>query len=438
MGNRAMPENKQNKSYKELLFTAGPAILLVIAGFWVAYQFVSPPPPTKISISTGSNTGTYYKLALLYQAELAKEGIELEILASSGSKQNIDRLVSKQTDIAFVQGGTGNNEASLQSLGSLYYEPLWIFIKKDISADKITDLAGLRIAVGEEGSGTQVLTNTLFSLNNVKDKPTQFLALSSSDAALAITQDKCDVAFMVASGESEIVRGLLHNDSIKLLQLRRHAAYTRLLPYLSNITLAEGIADLELNIPAQPVSLLSPSANLVVSEDFNSALTVLLLRAADVIHHKISLFSAADAFPSNQSTAYPINDVAKRFYKIGSPFLMRYLPFWPAVFIDRMIVMLIPLLALIIPLMKIMPPLYRWRIRSKIYRWYKELQEVDDAAHEQQISTQLIESLNNDLLQIQNEVSKVKTPLSYADQVYNLLLHIDLVKKNISSIKIDK
>ena len=429
---------KPKRSYKELLLTLGPAILLTIAGFWIAYQFVAPPPPKKISITTGSKTGTYYKLALQYQIELAKEGIELKILTSSGSKQNIDRLLNNQADIAFIQGGTGNQEKSLQSLGSLYFEPLWIFIKKEIDAEKITDLKGLRIAYGKEGSGTRVLVNELLTLNNLNEQTVQLLAMSSTEAAQAITQDQCDVALMVASGDSDTVQQLLRNEHIKLLQLNRNNAYTRLLPYLSKITLSEGIVDLEHNVPPQAIDLLSPSANLVIGDNFNSALSVLLLRAADVVHQKASLFSAAGTFPSKESIAYPINEVAERFYKVGPPFLMRYLPFWPAVFIDRMIVMIIPLLALIIPLGKIMPPLYRWRIRSKIYRWYKELQDVDDTIHQSELSMQTIDNLYKDLSQIESEVNKVKTPLSYADQVYNLLLHIDLVKKNLTHIKLEK
>ena len=429
---------KEKRSYKELLITLVPAILLTIVGFWIAYQFVAPPPPKKISISTGSKTGAYYKFAVQYKTELAKEGIELDILTSSGSKQNIDRLLANQTDIAFIQGGTGHKEASLQSLGSLYYEPLWIFSKQEIDVKYLTDLTNLRIAYGAEGSGTRVLASELLGLNNINEQSAQLLALSSTEAAIAMTQGELDVAFIVASGESDTVQQLLKNDQIKLIQLNRIDAYTRLLPYLSKISLPEGIVDLSLNYPPQSVNLLSPSANLVVNEDFNSALIVLLLRAADAIHQKASLFSAADTFPSEESVAYPINSVAQRFYKVGSPFLMRYLPFWPAVFIDRMIVMIIPLLALLIPLGKIMPPLYRWRIRSKIYRWYKELQEVDDQAHEPHLTAEQVTSLANDLSQIQNEVHKVKTPLSYADQVYNLLMHIDLVKKNLDEIRVDK
>jgi TRAP transporter TAXI family solute receptor len=420
------------RSYKDLLITFGPACALALVGFWVAYQFVSPPPPKKITITTGAETGTYFKIAQQYRTELAKEGIDLEVISSSGSGENISRLTKNESDLAFIQGGTGKNE-TLSSLGSLYYEPLWIFIRKEVKAQKLTDLSGLRIANGPEGSGTKILTTQLLERNQISNQSAQFLTLSAVDAAKALINSEIDVAMMVASSDSESVKQLLQSEKIKLLDLRRTEAYARLLPYLSNITLAEGIIDLKNNIPPQSVSLLAPSANLVVQEDFNPALTILLLRAAKKIHSKSSIFAASGKFPSSQFTAYPISEVAERFHSVGPPFLMRFLPFWPAVFIDRMIVMLVPLLALLLPLGKIMPPLYRWRIRSKIYRWYKELQEVDDEVHGEQVSTTELEKLNNELTKIENEVNKVKTPLSYADQVYNLLLHIDLVRKKLNA-----
>jgi len=430
-----MTKNASKRSYIDLVITFGPAILLLIAGFWFAYQFVAPPPPKKIVISTGSNTGAYYKIAQQYREELAKEGIELEIISSSGSGENISRLVNKQADLAIIQGGTGNNESGLYSLGSLYYEPLWIFLDKPNNVEQIADFSSLRIAIGREGSGTRILAKQLLELNHIEKTTNQLFALPAKDAAEALIKSEIDVDIMVASSESDIVQQLLRNDQIKLLDFNRADAYIRLLPYLSKITLPEGVIDLGKDLPAQTVTLLAPTANLVISEDFNSALIVLLLKAADAIHGKATVFSVAGTFPSSEFTAYPINEVAERFYKVGPPFLMRYLPFWPAVFIDRMIVMLVPLLALLLPLGKIMPPLYRWRIRSKIYRWYKELQEVDDTVHRQQLSIAQFGTVSRELTQIEDQVNQVKTPLSYADQVYNLLLHIDLVRKKLNAKK---
>lgn len=430
-----MSTKAPKRSYKDFFTTFGSAILLVIAGFWAAYQFVAPPPPKKIIISTGSETGTYYKLAEQYREVLAEEGIELEIISSLGSGENVQRLLDKQADIAFVQGGTGNSGDPLFSLGSLYYEPLWIFLSKDIDVEKITDLSGLKMAIGRDGSGTQILAKHILGLNDVNTEENQLLAISSTDAAAAIIKSDIDVAFIVAPGSSATVNQLLQNDQVKLLDMKRANTYIRLLPYLSKIIIPEGIVSLENNYPAQPIALISPTANLVIAEDFNPALIILLLRAADEIHSKANLLSVENTFPSSNYTAYPINEVAKRFYSVGPPFLMRYLPFWPAVFIDRMIVMLVPLLVLIIPLGKILPPLYQWRIRSRIYRWYKELQEVDDEIKYQELTLEQINELNLKLNMVETEVNKVKPPLSYADQVYNLLMHIDLVRKKLNAVQ---
>ncbi|NYT46887.1 MAG: hypothetical protein H0A75_03910 [Candidatus Methanofishera endochildressiae] len=90
-----MSDNASKRSSMDLIITFSPAILLVIAGFWFAYQFVAPPPPKKIVMTTGSKSGTYYKIAQQYREELAKEGIELEIISSSGSGENISRLVNR-------------------------------------------------------------------------------------------------------------------------------------------------------------------------------------------------------------------------------------------------------------------------------------------------------------------------------------------------------
>ncbi len=430
-----MAKDVSKRSYKDLITTFGPAILLVIAGFWIAYQFVSPPPPKKIIISTGSKTGNYFKIAHQYREALAKEGIDMEIINSSGSGENIRRLLNKEADIAFVQGGTGKGGDPLQSLGSLYYEPLWIFLRKEIKAEKITDLSGLRIAIGQDGSGTQILAKQLLDLNKIDSTTAKLVTISSADASIAISKSEIDAAFIVSSAKSEAVQKLLHNEQLELMGFLRAPTYIKLLPYLSKVVLPEGIIDLASNFPAQADTLLAPTANLVVRDDFNPALIILLLRAANEIHSKGSIFSAADSFPSADFTAYPINDVAERFYTVGPPFLMRYLPFWPAVFIDRMIVMLVPLLMLMIPLGKIMPPLYQWRIRSSIYRWYKELQEVADEINSQALSTEQVETLNSKLTMVENEVNNVKPPLSYVDQVYNLLLHIDLVRKKLNAGK---
>ncbi len=431
-----MTGKRTSRSFKELIFTFTPAIVLIVAGFWVAAQFVSPAPPKHIIIATGSKNGAYYQFAERYRDELAREGITVEIKTSSGSKNNIALLLEKKADIAFVQGGAGNlAEADdiLVSLGSLYYEPVWIFINKQVQAKNLADFIGLHVAIGPMGSGTRLASKQLLAPNHVDQENTDLLPLSGLQAAESLSRHKIDAALFVSSAKAGAIQTLLHDPEVRLLSLYRADAYNRLLPYLSKVTLPEGIIDLHSNIPPRPIEMLAPAANLVVREDFHSALIVLFLRAAKKIHKGANLFSPPNTFPSSQLTAFPLSEVAERFYKVGPPFLMRYLPFWAAIFIDRMMVFLIPMLALLFPLFKVMPPLYRWRVRSRIYRWYKELQEIDDESFSGHLSPEQQEKFNRRLAQIEEEVIKVNTPLSYADQLYNLLLHIDLVKKKGNS-----
>ncbi|NOQ79266.1 MAG: C4-dicarboxylate ABC transporter substrate-binding protein [Gammaproteobacteria bacterium] len=424
---------KRKPSYTELLLIIIPVIVIVYAGFWGAYQFVSPAPPKSISISAGNIHGTYYSYAQKYKEELALDGINLSILESKGSRENIKRLLNNEADVALVQGGTAYADEKLLSLGSLYYEPVSIFYKKELTLHRLNDFSGLKISIGVDGSGTHMLASQLFAINHVNSQNTQFLYLTPQDSLKKLTAGELDAVFFVSSIYSPAIQALLQNKDFTLFNFERADAYSQVLPFLSKVTLHEGIVDFKNNVPEQAITLLAPTANLVVRDDIHKSLSILLLQAINKNHGNNDLFSTPGFFPSEQLTAFPVSDVAKRFLEVGPPFLIKYLPFWIATFIDRMIVLTLPLLLLIIPLFKILPPVYRWRIRSKVYRWYEQLQEVDDQTRVGQLSDDQYEYLTQELDRITDEVSKLHTPLSNADQLYNLLVHIDLIKKIIQS-----
>jgi TRAP transporter TAXI family solute receptor len=426
--------------YGDLLKTLSFALVLAAAAFWVTSRFAKPGPPDTITISSGSKDGAYYLYAQQYKEILKRNNITLNILDSSGSLENIQRLKNQQADIAFVQGGTSINqddsdsENTLFSLGSLYYEPIWIFLSKSFKPDTLNDFKQRRIAIGNPGSGTEMVAQQALELNGLNENNVQFTSLSSKQTATALLDGSIDAGFIVASADSPIIQQLLKQDTVELFSLKRALAYSRLLPFLSEVTLAAGIINLAENVPSEDKILLAPTSNLVIHEDMHPGLTVLILQAAQEIHSGPSLFAQPQTFPSPRNLAYPVSDVAERFYKKGPPFLMRYLPFWAAVLIDRMIVFLLPLIAVMIPLFKLMPPIYRWRVRSRIYRWYDELQETDSAiSQDNALSADKIQQLHKQLNRIDNEVEKVKTPLSYADQLYQLLLHTDLVRKKLKN-----
>ena len=426
-------KNLQKHSYKELLYLLLPAVVIIYFSFWGAYQFVSPAPPKSISISSGDSHGSYFAFAQKYREELAKEKIDLKILKSTGSRENIERLLNKEVDIAMVQGGTAYANEKLLSLGSLYYEPISIFYRKDLNLRRLPDFSGLKISIGVNGSGTHMLANQLFAINHVNIQNTEFLQLPPDETLEQLQAGKIDAAFFVSSLQTTIMQTLLYDKRFKLFNFERADAYQQVLPFLTRVTLHEGIIDFNKNIPDQSINLLAPTANLVVRDDLHKSLSILLLDAMTKHHGENNLFSLPGFFPSASQTAFPLSDVARRYLDVGPPFLMKYLPFWVATFIDRMVVMLVPLVLLMVPLFKILPPIYRWRVRSKVYRWYKELQKVDDKAYGNQLSQAEFKQLNDELERITREVSKLHTPLSNADQVYNLLVHIDLIRKLLRS-----
>jgi len=405
-----------------------PALILTVAAFMLAYQFVDPAPPNTVTLSAGSKEGAYYKHAESYRDYLKQRGITVNILESAGSLENVERLSQGTADVAFVQSGIASPENSkLASLGSLYYEPLWVFVRADVHINSLIELKGKSIAIGPEGSGTRVLSLQLLQENGVDENNASLLAAGGSKAADALLSGKVDAVFLVAAANADMVLQLNHNAKVKLLSFDRAEAYTRRISTLSALSLPQGSLDLGANSPAQNIKLLAATATLLVNENIHPALQDLLMQTVAHVHGGRSLFSTAGEFPTSRYTAIPLSKEAERYYKSGPPFLQRYLPFWAATMVDRLKVMLLPFIALLIPMFKVMPPLYRWRVRSRIYRWYDELNRIDAA-----LADSFDQTLLDDLDRIEADIRKIHVPLSYSDELYNLRMHLALIRDNVS------
>ena len=417
---------------KELLTTYGLAFLVAIFGFWIAYQFVQPAPPNRIVMSTGRKDGAYYLFAQQYRDIFARSGITLEIRTSAGSLENVERVDKGEVDIAFVQGGTypSRYRQQLVSLGSVYYEPLWVFYRSPTQVGQIIGLNGKRIAIGEEGSGTRAVAELLLKENGIRRSPTVLSSLGGRDASNALLKREVDAAFFIASPRSPTVQGLLTESQIKLMDFRRAEAYTRRHRHLFSLTFPQAVIDLQKNIPPHDTTLIATTANLVVGMDFHPALVDLVLTAATEVHGAPGLFEDQGEFPAPRYSEFSLSEEAERYYRRGPSFLRRVLPFWAATFVDRMIVLLIPLVALLYPLFKVVPPTYRWRMRAKIYRWYKHVKVVDLGLHDEQ-SPERLKTLMAELDRIEGELNKITTPLPYASQLYDLRLHIELLRERL-------
>jgi TRAP transporter TAXI family solute receptor len=427
----------RDRSTWEYIKVYGPAIILTVVGFIVTYQFVGPAPPKHIVIATGMKEGAYYAYGKAYSEIFAREGVALEVKSTAGSVENIKLLEAEAgaVDIAFLQGGTGTlaTSSNLVSLGSLYFEPLWIFYREDTQVDLPPNLRGKRIAVGGEGSGTKVLVMKLLELNGLTSPPTVIVSVGGEKAAKMLLAGEVDAASLVTSHRSSVVQMLLRSKNVRLLSANRAEAYTTRLRFLHRVKLPEGVIDLRNNIPPGDITLLAPAAQLVVREDFHPALIDLVLQAATETHAAGGLFERPGEFPSPQYLDFPLGKEAQRFYKSGPPFLRRHLPFWAATLVDRLKIMLLPFLALLFPLFKLMPPIYRWRMRSRIYHWYSELEAVDSRIQKNHAVEQIDEYLA-ELDRIEDMASTVSVPLSFSKELYDLRLHIEMLRNELLKI----
>jgi TRAP transporter TAXI family solute receptor len=406
---------------------------------------VEAPPPKKIVIATGGKSGAYYQFAQKYAEELKKEGLALEVRETAGSVENLKLLNDESSDvgIAIIQSGVASPEQRdhFYALGSLYREPLWVFYRGDMSLDRVSDLAGKRIGVGPLGSGTHAIAMQLLAANNLVEP-----AASAETAQATLVQDRValaakalqkgelDAAFFVAAFETDYIKELLNDSNVRLLSFHQQEAYHRKFRFLSQVTVPAGLVDLGKNLPREDIALVAPTAMLVVRKDLHPALVSLFLNAATRIHGKGDELSHPGEFPSVAYTDFPISADARHFYKSGPPMLQRFLPFWLASLVDRLKIMLVPLVMLLVPLFRAAPPLVRWRTRRKVYLWYSALREIDQKLVAGMSDHELDLEFAR-LREIEHQVTFVEVPLSYMDEFYHLRLHLKMVGENLKNLR---
>jgi TRAP-type uncharacterized transport system substrate-binding protein len=394
-------------AWKEPVIVAVPAMIVIALAFILALQWVKPAPPTRVVIATGRPDGAYYHFALRYRERLARQGITLDIRETSGSVDNVRLLrdPGSGVDLAFVQGGAGGGASdTLVSLGS-------------------------HLAVGPEGSGTRAVSLTLLAANGITAATAQLSPLTGLDAVHALRRGAVDTVFLVAGPSSPSVTEMIRIPGVSLLSFPRADAYTKRFSFLTRLVLPAGGLSLEANLPPEDTLLLAPAATLVVRGDFHPALVDLFLVTAAAIHGRRGLFEAAKQFPSADHLEFPLMSEAERYYRSGPPFLSRYLPFWAATLVDRVKVLLLPLLVLV-PVVRLAPAAYRWRVRSKIIKRYRDIVDVDHRVARRPSATECA-ALLADLDRIEDEVRQLRVPLGYADAHYHLRLHLDLVRRRV-------
>jgi TRAP-type uncharacterized transport system substrate-binding protein len=433
-------------SFRDVFVTFGPFIMLAALVLGLSYWLLDPAPPRKVVLATGTEQGAYAEFGKDYAKKLKDAyHIQVDLRTTQGAAENLKLLRDPQSgvDIAFVQGGADTlhkpesssssedeDKSGLVSLGSLFYEPVWLFYRTDtaqrlLKTDTLTSLSqlpGWRINVGADGSGVQPLMEQLINANNIDQKTLTLVRKPPTPAVVDLIEGQLDAVVFASAPKSLLVQMLLQTPGIALFDFGQAEAYARKFSFLSHVTLPRGVVDLARDLPPKDIHLIAPTATLLARSDTHPALIQVFVQTAKQIHGSAGWFQHKGEFPSTANIEQPLAKEAQRFYTTGVPMLQNHLPFWLANLLDRMWPVLVTLVAVLIPLSRMLPPLYQFRIRSRIFRWYAQLRAVENGLGKRP-TVELMESLHS----IEARVENVTVPLSYADELYALRSHIQMV-----------
>jgi TRAP transporter TAXI family solute receptor len=424
---------KQARFVRPAFWMYGIATLLILAALVAAIAWLGPLPPKVVTMSTGTPGSDFDLYGRQYQAILQRSGVQLRLAPSAGAVENLRRLNDARSGvaIAFVQGGLTSEAQSpeLESLGTVFYEPFWFFVRRGLSAAHPEDVRGKTMAIGPEGSGTRILARKFLALNGIDEHLLQLLPLPAAEASEALLRGEIDIAAMVESWDSPIVRRLLDSADVNVVGAPRADAYAALDPYFTKLILPTGVGNLATNRPPNDVPLIATEASLIVRKDLHPAVQYLLLEAAAEIHSAGGLFRKAGQFPAPERVDLPISKDARQYYKSGPPFLQRYLPYGIAVLASRLLLLLIPVIGVAYPLLRTAPALYSWSMRRRIFRLYGELKyiEVELDSHGGIPAQTLLAQLQG----LEARANHLQVPFAYAPFLYQLRNHIALVRSRI-------
>lgn len=429
-------------------------VLLLVAAIlatvlWVLFSVVEPPPPKRVQMLTGNSSGAYYGFAQRYAQALKKNGIELVPVQSNGSVENLQKLLSDDTpyQVALIQSGiaadvlpkwdptdvNGNvDPPPLESLAAVAYEPVWVFYKPQAGAPKPVTFAafkGRKIAIGPEGSGTRAVALRLLKSVAVNAGNSAFSPLSGSEAVEAVLKGEQDAVFLVASASAPSVQRALEG-GLRAVSLDQADAYVRLNPWLSKISLPRGVVSMARDLPDEELTLVAASANLVVHKSLHPAISYLLMDVANEVHRAPTILNGLKEFPSEKSLEFPQSEESKRYFKTGRPVLQRYLPFWMANLVERLLVTVVPLLVLLLPAMQLIPKLMQWFGKARLLKLYDRARMVESACgSEAGQKTLALAQIN--ALEAELEAQPPNSDL-YVD-TFNLRAHFDMVRSRIAA-----
>ena len=405
---------------------------VLVATVLIIY-FTIPKLPNTLKIAAGQPGSYFYETAEIYKKYLANQGIELEIIQTKGAAESLALLNDDKVDLALAHGGltTKKESPDLVSLGSISYEPLWVFQRKNTKIlTDISQLKGMKVATGEKGTGVEVITSKIFKAEGVNESNTTILHMGMKEAAECLIQGSIDAAVFMDPPENETIREFFSSSVINEVSLYDSEALRRRFRYLQVIKIPPSGIDLALEQPRSELLTIATTAYLATNKKLDAALQYLLLSIIDEVHHDPTLISDENEFPSDKDVDLPLSKDADIYYTKGKPFLQQYLPFQMASLLERLIKVLLPLLLLCAPIFAYAPAAYDWHFRQKLSKRYKSLVEIEEQLANNP-SNKSVTEFEVMLSDVEKKLNDEKIPNSFTNQVFILREHIELVQRKI-------
>lgn len=387
-------------------------------------------------MATGAPGSGYVQFAEQYREILARDGVQLRLVTTHGAVENV-RLLSdprSEVDVGFVQAGTVDPKQSpdLVSLGTLFYEPIWLFCRCDFSEVLRKGISNWRLSIGPEGSADRPLALTLLALNGIDARQLRLYGYSHEEAARALLAGELDGVILLSVWDSPAVQLLARAPQITLLGFPRADAYIKRDLALSKLILPRGFADLATDQPPVDTPLVASKASLVVRKTLHPALQYLLEQAAIEVHSRAGVFEHSGEFPAAEEIDLPVSVEARHMYREGPSIWQRSMPFWLADITTRLFIVLLPIAGIIYPLWALAPRMYNWWLQRHINRMYGELERLEFELR--LAGPDLRQGLLDRLDALDQRALDLRLPTTFGAGTYNLKAHINALRQKVRSI----
>lgn len=413
------------------------AFLVCLGGILI---YLEPFHDRHIYFGSSYEGGDWYKAAIKSSEFLKKKGLDSEVVVTEGAVDNVNRLIDPNNPInATFTYGMALNEAQrnqIVSLGSVSYDPVWIFYRKDRipHLESPRDLANYRVSMGPHGSGSYEIGKILMDVYGIQvEGNDHFISDEFEVSHQRFMDGKTDALIMVATVLDPIVQDILRTPAVELYSFSNADAFDKRFNSFEAVRLPAGSVSIYPQIPARDVSLVATTTSVVVKKDMHPDLQLAFLMTMKQINRSAQnlFFAKRNEFPAYMDPVVPISPVAARFYDYGPPETMRYLPFWIAGFVDRAWLLLLGLVAVFYPLSKLNLHIRKLRFVVHERPFYEELLEIDEMLSMRKLTQEEKDAVWNRLTTINKHAVRHGIPIGEEPHYFDLVNAIYLLRRKL-------